>query len=127
MCLLDRMVECDAERIVCEASSHLDEDNPLRAGERLGAACAVEYAAQAMALHGAVLREGESAAPQSGLMVAVRDLQLCVGRLDDLASPLRIVARRLEGTGRAVAYAFEVTCEAGRPVARGRVTLTRGN
>ena len=55
MCLLDAVTEWDGAHIVCQASSHRASDNPLRAEGRLGAACGVEYAAQAMAVHGALL------------------------------------------------------------------------
>ena len=44
------------------ASSHRAADNPLRAHGRLGAACGIEYAAQAMAVHGALLAPPDSAA-----------------------------------------------------------------
>lgn len=126
MSLLDRVVACDAERICCEATSHRDTANPMRCGGRLGAACAVEYAAQAMALHAAALREGEEQGPpERGLLVAIRDLRLSVDRLEDLPAPLRIVARRLQASGRAVAYEFEVRCGDGHLVAHGRATLTR--
>ena len=53
MCLLDGVLEYDGRRIVCRASSHSDPANPLRVGDRLPAACGVEYGAQAMAAHGA--------------------------------------------------------------------------
>ena len=55
MCLLDYVEAWDRERIRCRASSHRAADNPLRAYGRLGAACGIEYAAQAMAVHGALL------------------------------------------------------------------------
>ena len=55
MCLLHAVSQWDERRIVCEALSHVDPDNPLRAQGRLGAANGVEYAAQAMAVHGGLL------------------------------------------------------------------------
>ena len=45
----------NAERISCVSRSHRAADNPLRAGGRLGIACGIEYAAQAMAVHGALI------------------------------------------------------------------------
>lgn len=54
MCLIDEVVSWDAARICCRTRSHRDADNPLRSAEGLGAACAIEYAAQAMALHAAL-------------------------------------------------------------------------
>ena len=55
MCLLDAVLAWDSGQIHCRASSHRQPDNPLRAAARLGAACGIEYAAQAMAVHGALL------------------------------------------------------------------------
>lgn len=54
MCLLERVVACDAASIRCETRSHLDQSNPLRRNGQLSSICAIEYAAQAMALHGAL-------------------------------------------------------------------------
>ncbi len=54
MCLLERVVACDAASIRCETRSHLDQSNPLRRNGHLASICAIEYAAQAMALHGAL-------------------------------------------------------------------------
>ena len=55
MCLLDAVLDWDDARITCRATSHADPANPLRADGRLGAANGIEYAAQAMAVHGALL------------------------------------------------------------------------
>src|SRR5262250_1492609 len=55
MCLLDEVLSWDAARIRCRSGSHRAADNPLRAHGRLGAACGIEYAAQAMAVHGALV------------------------------------------------------------------------
>lgn len=60
MCLLDRVVKWDEQRIQCQAGSHRLGDNPLRSRDRLSAACGIEYAAQAMAVHGALLASGKS-------------------------------------------------------------------
>lgn len=75
MCLLERVIEYDDASICCEARSHLDVDNPLRHNGRLSTLCGIEYAGQAMALHGALragastsgaLRAGASATGASG-------------------------------------------------------------
>ncbi|SCC92600.1 putative 3-hydroxylacyl-(Acyl carrier protein) dehydratase-like protein [Thiomonas sp. X19] len=71
MCLLDAVLRWDAQHIVCSATSHRDASNPLRQFDRLGAACGIEYAAQAMAVHGALVAEhdrmpGPGNAPQGG-------------------------------------------------------------
>ena len=117
MCLLDRVDEWDAQRIRCTATSHRDAANPLRAHGRLGAACGIEYAAQAMAVHGA-LTSGQQSAPRSGYLASVRNAALHVGRLDDLDDDLAIEAQRLSGDANTVLYDF--TLRAG-----GRVDVRR--
>lgn len=69
MCLLQHVIEHDDTSIRCETRSHLDAYNPLRYKGRLSSLCAIEYAAQAMALHGA-LRSGapETSALRSGAL-----------------------------------------------------------
>ena len=110
MCLLDRVDSWDAQHIQCSASSHRAPDNPLRAHGRLGAACGIEYAAQAMAAHGALLAAADSA-PRVGYLASVRAVELKVARLDDIAADLRIEAERLSGDDNTILYAFSVLAE----------------
>src|SRR3982751_1819287 len=118
MCLLERVVSWDGERISCEATSHLDAGNPLRAHGRLGAACGIEYAAQAMAVHGALVAgmqagsPGQTAAepetPKAGYLVSVRNVTLHVARLDDLGMALTVRAERGSANAGSVLYDFTV-------------------
>jgi len=107
MCLLDAVLAHDAQRIHCRAHSHRDANNPLRQSDRLGAACGVEYAAQAMAVHGAILMPS-SGTPPVGYLASVRNMQLHVERLDTLDAPLDIHATRLSGNAMTILYAFEI-------------------
>lgn len=107
MCLLDAAVEWSAGGIRCLASSHRSLDNPLRAEGRLGAACGIEYAAQAMAVHGAILAAAEDR-PRQGFLASVRNVDLLVDRLDDLSEDLDVRAERLAGDGNNVLYQFSV-------------------
>ena len=109
MCLLDSVLEWSGQRIVCEALSHTDPANPLRDAGRLGAATGVEYAAQAMAVHGALLAQSD-AAPTQGYLTSVRGLSLHVDRLDDATGPLRVTAERLSGDMRLILYQFSLHC-----------------
>jgi predicted hotdog family 3-hydroxylacyl-ACP dehydratase len=108
MCLLDRVEAWDAGMIRCRASSHRDAGNPLAVEGRLGAACGVEYAAQAMALHGGLTGVVDGR-PRSGYLASLRALSLAVDRLDDLAGDLVIEAERLAGEGASVSYGFRVS------------------
>ena len=107
MCLLDRVLSWDDERIECAAASHRSPDNPLRDGAGLRALHLCEYGAQAMAVHGGLLarRAGASAAP--GLLVSLRAVRLHVARIDALDGELRIEALRLLDGGQALQYAFK--------------------
>lgn len=108
MCLLHRVTEWDGQHIVCEALGHTDPDHPLRAAGRLGAAAGVEYAAQAMAVHGALLAPRD-VPPTRGYLTSVRGLNLHTGRLDDVPGALRIEAERLSGDAQLILYRFAIT------------------
>ena len=52
MCLLDNVIDWDDESIVCVTNTHRDANNPLRRHNQLSAVHALEYGAQAAAIHG---------------------------------------------------------------------------
>lgn len=110
MCLLDSVETWDEERIVCRATSHRNADNPLRAHGRLGISCGIEYAAQAMAVHGALAING-SEQPQTGYLTSVRSVSLHATRLDDIATDLAIEAIRRSGNEQSILYDFSVRSE----------------
>jgi predicted hotdog family 3-hydroxylacyl-ACP dehydratase len=56
MRLLDAVLSWDDQSIVCSASSHVDPANPLRDNGVISSVHALEYAAQAMAVHGSMSR-----------------------------------------------------------------------
>src|SRR3569833_2628574 len=87
MCLLDCVEEWNEQHARCRASSHRSADNPLRAHGRLAAACAIEYAAQAMAVHGALLAS-ETYPPRRGFLASVRGAPLHAVRLDTVRGDL---------------------------------------
>jgi len=115
MCLLDQIDAWDSEHIRCTASSHRAPDNPLRAHGRLGAACGIEYAAQAMAAHGGLLAvavadtEPPEMPPRTGYLASVRGVELHVARLDDIAADLSVAAERLSGDDNLILYGFSVS------------------
>ncbi len=121
MCLLDGVTRWDAHTIACVASSHRAPDHPMRADGPLGCACAVEYAAQAMAVHGALsLHPGQR--PRAGLLVGVRDLRLAAATLDAIAGDLAIEAEQLSAGPSGVMYRFAVHGD-GLVLASGRATV----
>jgi len=121
MCLLEAVVACSESAIDCRATSHRDPANPLRADGRLGAANGIEYAAQAMAVHGALLA-GQTDAPRQGYLTSVRGVRLLVERLDDLPGALAIHAERLSGDANHILYQFSLS-HAGRLLLDGRAAV----
>ena len=121
MCLLDAVVDWSATAISCRAISHLDPANPLRGEGRLGAANGIEYAAQAMAMHGALLAQA-SDQPRQGYLTSVRSVQLHVARLDDLPGELSVQAERLSGDSNHILYQFSLS-HAGRCLLTGRAAV----
>lgn len=118
MCLLARVQSHDAHTLLAYAESHRARDNPLRGADGLSAVCAVEYAAQAMALHAHLLADA-AAAPSIGVLASVRDLKLFAHRLDDIDTSLRVLVQRLSGSAESLVYAFEISAQG--PVASGRM------
>ncbi|MBS0612832.1 MAG: 3-hydroxylacyl-ACP dehydratase [Proteobacteria bacterium] len=108
MCLLDEVMAWDGETITCATRTHLDPANPLRARGLLPAVSGIEYAAQSMALHGALLA-GHATAP--GYLASVRDVRLHVDRLDDLPGALRVRSRRLSGDEVTILYQFDLDAQ----------------
>ena len=120
MCLLDRVESWDAERIQCRAHSHRSPDNPLRSHDRLGSACGIEYAAQAMAVHGALRNQSKHAS--AGFLVSVRGTRLYVQRLDDIVADLIVKASSITCSENNILYRFEV-CAEDRLLIEGRAAV----
>ena len=122
MCLLDTVEEWTAERIRCTSLTHQDPTNPLRKHDRLSALHLVEYAAQAMAVHGALLAQG---GPQAGMLGVLRDIRLHVERIDDLDGALIVTATRRFARADGLIYDFNVDLHRSpnRPLSEGRISV----
>ncbi|RYZ04953.1 MAG: hydroxymyristoyl-ACP dehydratase, partial [Comamonadaceae bacterium] len=105
MCLLERLERWDANAIHCSTTTHTHPDNPLRTAGGLLAPNAIEYAAQAMALHGGLLAP-EGSTPSAGFLASTRNVRMAVARLDTIDGPLQVHARRLSGDASQVLYEF---------------------
>jgi predicted hotdog family 3-hydroxylacyl-ACP dehydratase len=125
MCLLDRLVAWTPDRIECRAISHRDATHPLRTRGGLLACHAIEYASQAMALHGTLSAAATApgAPPQPGFLAAVRGVKLRVPRLDTVEGDLHITAQRLMGDAQQALYAFSLHSAAGALLVEGRATV----
>lgn len=120
MCLLQAVTEWDAKRIVCTASSHRAGGHPMAEDDRLDVLCGIEYAAQAMAMHGSLV--GGAASPRGGYLASVRDVVCAVARLDDLQGDLVIEAEQLMGEAGRMIYRFDLSCN-GVAVLSGRAAV----
>nr|WP_219339861.1 phosphotransferase [Luteimonas salinisoli] len=122
MCLWDEVLAWDAARIRLRTGSHRAPDHPLRGDGRLRAVHLCEYGAQAMAVHGGLrARAGGGTAPP-GLLVALREVRLHLGRIDDLPGPLEGEAEALAETAASQQYAFRVLHQ-GTVLAEGRAAV----
>lgn len=122
MCLLSAVQSWDADSICCTATSHTDSDNPLRSDSGLLASAAIEYAAQAAAVHGGLLASAAGATARPGYLASARNVQFHRLRLDDLAGELVIEAARQAGDDRQLLYGFTISHQ-GRPVIDGRLAV----
>jgi predicted hotdog family 3-hydroxylacyl-ACP dehydratase len=107
MCLLDGVMHWDATHITCIASSHHNPDNPLSCHGKLHALSGLEFAAQAMAVHGGLTNLVKQR-PRAGLLVSVRDVAAQVKYLSDFAEDLHIEAEQLMAGDNGVTYSFSI-------------------
>lgn len=121
MCLLDEVQSWDELAIVCKASSHRALAHPLREEDGLGIAVGIEYAAQAMAIHGALL-DKDVAEAKVGYLTSTRDVIWQVQRLSDVQGDLEVRAERLSANVSNVMYQFSLWGD-GRQVLSGRATV----
>jgi predicted hotdog family 3-hydroxylacyl-ACP dehydratase len=131
MCMLHEVLSFDDDGIVCRAVNHRDSAHPLRDGGVLPAICGIEYAAQAMAVHGALVNRAASGVADSaagnaggrrGVLAAARNVTLNVERLDDIADDLIVSACKLVGQNGRLLYEFTLHA-GGRELARGRAAV----
>ena len=96
----------------------------LRAGDALPASAGIEYAAQAVALHAALRKEGGGPAGR-GFLAVLSDVRWTRESLDDLPAPLVIRADLLADTGGGLQYRFEVGPAEGAPVIEGTQVIAK--
>ncbi len=111
MCLLDTVKYWDESRIICTSLSHQQSDNPLLSNGQLAAIHGVEYAAQAMAVHGGLLARSRGEDNPAGFLAALRNVSLHTTRLDSIEAPLLIEAEELMRSGSSFIYQFHVQAE----------------
>ena len=123
MCLLDEVIACDDDSIVCNTSTHYDPENPLRTVDGLSAVHAIEYAAQAMALHGSLTGHRRQAEAKSGFIASVRDVEMHVKWLHDIFAPMQVTTKRIRSDTNGAAYVFSANGN-DQLLVRGQITVT---
>jgi len=118
MCLLDRIIGHSEQDIECTARSHTSPDHPLRRDGQLSALHLAEYAAQAMAAHGALRAGGV----QRGMLAALREIRLHVHRIDDIDAELTVHATRRMTQATGSLYDFRVQASE-RLLCEGRIAI----
>ena len=111
MNLLNGVLKWDEDHIICLANSHRSKHNPLRNENALSSVCGVEYAAQAMAVHGALSTGDPDEEPRPGYLASIKNLDLLVSSLDDIESDLVIEAELLMRDKEFLVYQFRVLSE----------------
>lgn len=106
MVLLDAVESWTERDITCTARSHQRADNPLRRASRLPAICGIEYGAQAMAVHGALVAGGKG---RPGVLASLRKVAIHVDRLDDVAGDLTVRAEVMLGDRDRMIYGFSIS------------------
>lgn len=122
MCLLGSVLGWSASEMRCRIVNHADLSHPLRSTSGLLSACAIEYAAQAMALHGAVSGPPRTT-PRRGVLASARGVRLFVPRLDDASGPLDVGVVLVAGDHDRALYRFELRDAAGRILVDGRASV----
>ena len=138
MCLLDEVVEWTAQFIRCRSGTHRLPDHPLRSQGRLGIACGIEYAAQAMAVHGALVGAAAVAGPALvgsraaagtprarvtvGFLASLREVRLHALRLDDIETDLYCEATCFAGNRVTALYEFALWSDV-QQLLSGRATV----
>lgn len=123
MCLLDALLDATADAVRCRIAGHADAAHPLRSAGGLSSVHAIEYAAQAMALHGALAQPAGAPAQRPGFLASARGVRLHVARLDDRPGPLVIGATRQAALPDQALYRFELHDAAGTLLADGRAAV----
>jgi len=116
MCLLDAVTAWDATTIACDAAAPTAR-HPLVRDGGVPTVAAVEYAAQATAVHGSLLDEHDR--PRDGMLAKLSEVELAPGHID---GALQVQAELLSRVASGCMYSFSVH-DAKRCCARGRLLV----
>ena len=122
MCLLERVEFWNEDQIVCYSHSHLSSTNPLRREQTLSSIHLLEYAAQAMAVHGGLHGRKKGIKITEGYLAALRDVNIHLCELSDIKSELRIDVKKILSQDGNMIYTFSAS-SAETELVSGRATV----
>ena len=122
MCLWDEVIAWDETTIRLRAHNHRDPAHPLRSNGALRGLHLCEYGAQAMAVHGGLLARQAGGHAARGMLVALRSVDLHVGRIDGLPGALECEAIVIARSDDSQQYGFRIS-HAGTLLAAGRAAV----
>jgi predicted hotdog family 3-hydroxylacyl-ACP dehydratase len=105
MCLISTIEFWNESTIECQAICGND-GHPLRRGRVLPSCVAIEYAAQACALHGALLDKASTPIP--GYLAKLSGVELFTGLIEPGEDPLTISAKLISRSSQGCRYTFDV-------------------
>lgn len=120
MCLIDRVLQYNSDRILCEIDSHLSSNHPLRYDGKLSSIILIEYAAQASAIH-AILNQQTIEQNQTGYIGLIKNIKLHARYLHDIHETLTLQSRCLLCNVGGAIYEFKVTHS--QPAAEGQINI----
>ncbi len=104
--------------LLAQTYTHLNIDNPLKKNNKLKSIHGIEYAAQAMAVHGALLDKK----CQNGYIGSIRNVILNETYLPTHQSPLDIKVHPLMRSKQGFTYNFLVQCT-NQLIISGKITI----
>jgi predicted hotdog family 3-hydroxylacyl-ACP dehydratase len=119
MCLLDSVQHWDMSHIVCEGVP-CRPSHPLAGPGGVSAVAAIEYAAQAAAVHGALREDAQG--PRDGMLVKLSAVRLADGVANAEQGRIRVRATLLGSNAAGCMYEFEVSSPP-TELARGRLIV----
>lgn len=122
MCLLDRVTAWDESKIVCESSSHLAHDNPLRTSTGLPCVSLIEYGAQSMAVHGGLIARQHGGRIDNGYLAVLRDVSFERMDVSNITNKIVIMAEKLMSQNGSMVYKFQVSAD-DQCILQGRATI----
>ncbi len=126
MSLLDTILAVANKKISCQTGSHLLAVNPLKVNGQLSKCHLIEYAAQAIAVHGGLLNKAQgNNEPQAGHIAMVKSVTW--GKFNPNTANLTIMATKIMADDVSKLYEYQVSDAEQQIVCSGKVLVVHPN